>query len=286
VANPFLISKFSALQTTNPVLYNRMAANTFFTNATIQRQRVLRDFSQINTLNYANLPLGAQKVHSLEITATRRFANGLSGVSSLTFNSVRANRTVEEYDRTPTLWQGSNGGRPWRYTGSAVYELPIGGRHRYLNQGRIVPAIVGGWQIAGTYDFQPGSLLDWNTNLFFYGDLNDIALHNPTNDHWFNTDGFEKDNAKTPAAFQKRAFPFRLDEVRGQAVSVLSMSLSRTIEMGSRRSLQLRIDSQNLLNRQQWTNASTNPTSTNFGKVTTVSSAFMRFISFGVKLSF
>ena len=186
----------------------------------------------------------------------------------------------------PTLWQGSNGGRPWRYTGSAVYELPIGEHHRYLNRGRIVPAIAGGWQFAGTYDFQPGSLLDWG-NLFFYGNLSDIAIGNPTKDQWFNTEaGFEKDTAKTPAAFQKRSFPFRLDDVRGQAVSVLSVSLSRTIEMGGRRSLQLRIDSQNVLNRQQWANASTNPTSTNFGKVTTVTSAFMRFISFGVKLNF
>jgi len=286
VANPYLLSKFISLQTTNPTLYNRMAANTFFTNATIQRQRVLRDFSQINNLSYANLPLGAQKVHSLEITATRRYANGLSGVSSLTFNSVRANRTVEEYDRAPTLWQGSNGGRPWRYTASAVYELPFGGHRRYLNRGGVVPAMIGGWQMAATYDYQPGSLLDWG-DLFFYGNLNDIAIDNPTNDHWFNTDaGFEKDTAKTPAAFQKRSFPFRLDDVRGQAVSVLSVSLSRTIELGGRRSLQLRLDSQNLPNRQQWSNANTTPTSTNFGKVTSVSSAFMRFISFGVKLNF
>src|SRR4030095_13967715 len=158
---------------------------------------------------------------------------------------------------------------------SAVYELPFGGHRRYLNQGGVVPAIVGGWQIAGTYADQPVSLLDWG-NLFFYGNLNDIAIDNPTNDRWFNTDaGFEKDNAKTPAAFQKRAFPFRLDDVRGQAVSVLSVSLARSIDIGSRRSLQLRIDSQNVLNRQQWANASTTPTSTNFGKVTAVTSAFM-----------
>ena len=124
-------------------------------------------------------------------------------------------------------------------------------------------------------------------NIFFYGNLNDIAIDNPTQDRWFNTDaGFEKDNAKTPAAFQKHAFPFRLDDVRGQAVSVMSVSLSRTIQIGGRRSVQLRLDSQNVLNRQQWANATTNPTSTNFGKVTAVTSAFMRFISVGVKLNF
>ena len=70
--------------------------------------------------------------------------------------------------------------------------------------------------MSGSWEYQPGALLDWG-NLFFYGDLDDIKLDNPTRDRWFNTDaGFEKDPAKTPAAFQKRTFPFRVDGVRGQ----------------------------------------------------------------------
>ena len=94
----------------------------------------------------------------------------------------------------------------------------------------MLAAIVGGWQIAGNYDYQPGALLgDW-TNLFFYGNLEDIPVDNPTLDRWFNTDaGFEKDPAKTPAGFQKRQFPFRVDGVRGQALSFLNMSLTRNV---------------------------------------------------------
>ena len=127
---------------------------------------------------------------------------------------------------------------------------------------------------------------DW-TNLFFYGKLEDIPLDQPTRDRWFNTDaGFEKDPAKTPAGFQKRQFPFRVDGVRGQGLSFLNMSLSRTVALGEHRSLQPRIDVQNVLNRQHWQNANTNPTSTNFGKVTTVTGNFMRFITFVLKLNF
>ena len=48
----------------------------------------------------------------------------------------------------------------------------------------------------------------------------------------------------------------------------------------------MRVDVQNLLNRQHWQNANTNPTSTNFGKVTTVTQNYMRFFTFGVKLTF
>ena len=149
---------------------------------------------------------------------------------SFSANSVRENRIVEEYDREPTIWQGSNGGRPYRITASAAYELPFGAGRAFLNEGGVLAGIVGGWQLAGNYDYQPGSLLgDW-TNLFFYGDLDDIAVDNPTLDRWFNVDaGFEKDPARTPAGFQKRQFPFRVDGVRGQALSFLNMSVTRSV---------------------------------------------------------
>ena len=38
VTNPYALSNFAALRTTNPVLYQRMAANGFFTATTVQRQ--------------------------------------------------------------------------------------------------------------------------------------------------------------------------------------------------------------------------------------------------------
>jgi hypothetical protein len=286
VSNPFRLQNFASLQASDPVLYQRLASSTFFTRSTIQRHFLLRDFPHMNNLSYANIPTGEVKVHALEVSLNRRYADGLSAVVSFSVNRVRENRTVEEYDRAPTLWQGSNGGRPYRFTGSAVYELPFGNGRTFLSQGGPLAAIVGGWQLAGTYDYQPGALLDWG-NLFFYGDLDDIPIDNPTNDRWFNTDaGFEKNPSRTPAAFQKRAFPFRVEGVRGQPLSLLSAGLTRSIELGNRRAVQLRVDAQNLLNRQHWRNANTNPTSTDFGKVTNVTLNFMRFITFGVRLNF
>jgi hypothetical protein len=287
VANPFNLVNFASLQQSDPVLYNRLAGNTFFTSTTVQRNRLLRAFPQINNLTYMNLPLGAVKVHALEVQVNRRFSNGLSGLFSFAANSVQENRIVEEYDRAPTIWQGSNGGRPYRVTASGVYELPFGSGRTFLSEGGILSRLAGGWQLAGNYDYQPGALLgDW-TNLFFYGDLSDIAVDHPTLDRWFNTDaGFEKDPARTPANFQKRSFPFRVDDVRGQALSFLNTSLTRTVGIGQHRTLNLRIDVQNVLNRQHWQNANTNPTSTNFGKVTTVTQNFMRFFTFAAKLNF
>jgi hypothetical protein len=274
-----------------------MAANSFFTSKTIRRNVLLRAFPQNSTttgsgrggrtgLVYGDLPLGKVKSHALEITLTQRYTNGLSANASFSATRTRENRTVEEYDRAPTLWQGSNGSRPYRITMGAVYELPFGGGRSFLNSGGLLGAVVGGWQMAGTFEYQPGALLNWG-NLFFYGDLKDIAVDNPTLDRWFNVDaGFERNPSKTPAAFQKRSFPYRVDGVRGYDVMLTNLNLSRTIPLGGTRSFQVRMDIQNLFNRQHYRDPNLTPTSTDFGKITSVASSTMRFFTFGGRFSF
>jgi hypothetical protein len=284
VTNPYFIGNFESLRATNPVLYQRMASNATFSSRTIARNRLLRPFGHMTGIaggvTYSNLPLGKTKAHTLEVLVNRRFANGLSGFASFSANSVRENRTVEEFDRDATLWQGSNGGRPWRVTAAGVYELPFG------RSPGLLPALARGWQVSGTWEYQPGALLNWG-NLFFYGDLDDIAIDNPTRERWFNTEaGFERDPARTPAAFQTRSFPFRIDDVRGQALMFTNMSISRSFRAGGSRTWQLRVDAQNIFNRQQWQGPELNPTSTLFGQVTNVALNQMRFFSFGARMTF
>jgi len=288
VPNPFFINNFASLRTTDPVLYQRLASNPTFSSATIQRNRLLRPFGALTNLTYANLPLGASKSHSFEAQVNHRFTNGLSGFVFFNANSVRYNRTVEEYDREPTLWQGSNDGRPWRLAGAASYELPFGRGRKFVNNGGVAGALASNWQVSGTWEYQPGALLDWgNQNIFFYGNLEDIPLDNPTREEWFNTDaGFERDPAKIPAAFQKRAFPFRVDSVRSMPVTFTNLSIQRSFGIGGGRSVQLRVDAQNVFNRQQWNGPTLNPTSTQFGQVTTVALNQMRFFTFGVRTTF
>ncbi len=293
VTNPFFIGNFESLKTTNPVLYQRLASQSTFSQGTIARNRLLRAFPQMvgsafapAGLTYANLPLGEIKAHTLEVIVNRRFSNGLSGFASFSANSVRSNRTVEEFDREPTYWQGSNGGRPWRLAAAGVYQTPFGRDGDYLRSG-LLGGLLGGWQVSGTWEYQPGPLLDWNTNLFFYGELEDIKVDDPTRDRWINIDaGFERDALKIPAAFQTRSFPFRVDGVRGQSLMFTNVSLQRSFRVGGARTFQLRVDAQNVFNRQQWNGPNLNPTSTEFGKVTDVALNQMRFFSFGIRTTF
>ncbi|HZM61156.1 MAG TPA: hypothetical protein VFB85_15205, partial [Vicinamibacterales bacterium] len=122
---------------------------------------------------------------------------------------------------------------------------------------------------------------------FFTGNIDDIALDDPTRDRWINIDaGFQRDPALTPAAFQTRAFPFRIDGVRGQSLMFTNMSVQRSFGAGGSRTWQLRVDAQNLFNRQQWQGPNLNPTSTLFGQVTTVAANQMRFFTVGARMTF
>jgi hypothetical protein len=306
VPNPFFINNFASLQTTNPLLFQRLQGSAIYTSPTIQRHRLLRafphmggvnQFNQMLPLNYMDQPLGVIKAHTLEVVLTQRYAKGLTGHVAFSTNRVTENRTVEEYDREPTLWQTNNNGRPWRLTGVGLYELPFGPGRAFLDEGGVVSHIARGWSVSGTYEYQPGALLNWG-NIFFNGNLADIKKDNPEialqpdgtfdpTKTWFNIDaGFVRATADQPAAFQKRVFPFRVDGVRGQSLSMINMGITRTFDLPGPRTFQFRVDIQNLLNRQHYQNPNLDPTSTNFGQVRAVNNTVMRFITFNSTLRF
>lgn len=65
-----------------------------------------------------------------------------------------------------------------------------------------------------------------------------------------------------------------------------NMSLQRSFNIGANRVVQLRVDAQNVFNRQQWQGPTLNPTSTLFGQVTSVALNQMRFFTFGLRATF
>ena len=168
---------------------------------------------------------------------------------------------------------------------------PFGPGRKFLSEGGVLSNIARGWTVGGTYEYQPGALLNWG-RIFFNGNLDDIKKDNPEialqpdgtfdpTKTWFNIDaGFVRATADQPGQFQKRVFPFRIDGVRGQSKSFVNANVARTFDLGSRRTFQFRMDILNLLNRQHYANPDLNPTSTNFGQVRAVTNDFMRFITF------
>ena len=170
VTNPFYINNFAALKTSNPTLYQSMTTLGFFTSPTIQLNKLLRAYPQMNGLTENNAPFGKDKINALELNFTKRFSSGFNLNASYTWmNARQATSYDNEFDASPT-WYGSNNARPRRLTISGIYEVPFGKGRRFLNSG---PAawILGGWQTSWTYQYQPGDLLNFSTNDFYTGDL-------------------------------------------------------------------------------------------------------------------
>ena len=190
-----------------------------------------------------------------------------------------------EYDRVPQTWVSGNTSRPYRLTATFIYQLPFGPGRSLLKSGKL-SHIIGGWQLAGTYEKQLGPLLQWG-NLFFYGNLDDIQVATSTFDRWFNVDaGFERSSSKAPTSYQARVFPLRIDGLRADGANELNGNVERTFRFREKINFILRLDAINLLNRSQFAAPNLTTTSTDFGKVTATTDNLNRFIQIQARVRF
>jgi hypothetical protein len=284
VTNPFRITNFVALQSSAPMQYGNMSTLGFFTGANIQRNKLLRPYPQINGLTQSNSPLGESRTDSLQITLQRRFAKGFNLNAGYTRMRARAaDFFYNEFDTSPS-WRESNDARPHRLIAGGIYELPFGKGRAFLKSG-ILSRVAGGFQVAATYEWEPGGLLTFG-NLFYYGNLSDIRKGPHTLDEWFNTDNFERSSSKLPNTYQVREFPTRVDGVRQDMTNQWNTNIQREFKFRESTSLQLRMDALNMANRSQFAAPNVSPSSTNFGRVTAQSNTTKRFIQVQARLRF
>lgn len=285
VTNPFYISNFESLRTSNPVLWQDMSTNGFFTSPTIRKSQLLRAYPHLNGLSEQYSPQGEISTHAIEARFERRFSRGFN--FNLAYTGTRgraADFYFNEFDREPTVRESPQT-RPHRVTATGVMELPFGKGKPMASSGAWA-AIFGGFQISGTYEYQPGGLLSFS-NLFYYGDLAEITQGQRTLDQWFNTNApFEKNSARTPAAFHRRVFPLHIDGLRADSTNIWSANIQREFQLKEGLRFQLRFDALNLFNHTTFAAPDTNPLSSNFGKVTNVTGTPPRFIQLQAKIRF
>jgi hypothetical protein len=275
VTNPYYIGNFTSLQNSSPALYQALASRGFFTSPTIRKNQLLRPFSQMNGLSETG-PYGSVKGQSIEAVFQRRFAQGFTLNANFTGLHERdRDFYYNEFDASPS-WRQSNNGVPYRFAATGIYELPFG-KTKLLARTGLLSAVLGSWQVAAAYEWQPGPLLDWG-NVFYNGNLGDITSGTRTLDQWFNTAGFVREASKQPAAFQARVFPQRVDGLRADGLNRMDANIQRTFKIRESVSFQLRLDALNVANRSQFDVPNLDPTSTNFGKITNNTSSTMRFL--------
>jgi hypothetical protein len=284
VPNPFQLSNFPGLRESAPAAYQQLSTQSYFTAPIIRKHSLLRPFPHMNGLTQVFAPLGRVRTDALETVYQRRFARGLSlNLSYVAMRGREADQFLNEFDSEPT-YQISNDAFPHRFAATGVWELPFGRGRQFLRSGPL-SWIAGGWQIASTYEWQPGEPVNW-PNLFYNGDTENISAGERTLDRWFNTDGFERLAARGPAAFHRRVFPMRLGNVRADGLNRMDANVQREFRLKEQASLQLRLDVLNVMNRSQFQPPVVDPFSTNFGRVVNHTATTMRFLLVQARIRF
>ena len=309
VPNPFYIGNFASLQSSNPALYGAIASQGFFTSQTISKVSLLRP----NPVAYYSLPnpIGHERETEFDVSLNHRFSRGLVANFGYTyFDSRFANGFLQPWNPSDPsnpqapVWQPNNIS-PHRVTATWVYDLPFG-KGRHWVQNKIADVLVGGWTVAGNYVWSKGNLIGM-PNAFYYGNINNIKLSNPTIGEWFNTagcllpgqplgpgdtavplgqpctNGWEKRTAMQPGTYQARDMPLYVDGVRNPSFGQLNGSLMRDFRFNIKDhplTFQVRGDVLNVMNHSFMGGVNTGPTSGvgTFGAITSGGTILNRFI--------
>ncbi|HEY0320543.1 MAG TPA: carboxypeptidase-like regulatory domain-containing protein [Pyrinomonadaceae bacterium] len=269
----------------------------FNTQTTFTRAQSLLQFPQFTNV-FVQEYNGSNHYKSLQLQATKRFANDNSFTATYTYSNLR--EQVNYLNPSDTVLEDriSPIDRPHRFTFAGVYRLPFGRGQRFgKDMNRLLDAVIGGWQFNGTYEWQSGEPLTLTAaNLFYAGDVTKLTSRLGEGDgqggkYGINTSAIDRTGLIGLSSFSLRTVPTTLDNLRNQPYSVANLSLTKNFKFGETKRLQIRAEAINAFNRPYFGNGlGLNPGSlaapnAAFGLVTTQRNN-PRDIQLGAKFTF
>jgi hypothetical protein len=301
-------------QITNPAMLNANDVSTCNgatpASITASPSTCARPFPAFGSLGGSNFN-GISNYDSLQITAQKRYSNGLTFNTNFTWAHMlddqdsagwgsTAGQQVYQIGNDPAANYGnSNFDIPWAFKGTATYELPFGIGRTYMNNNAIVDAVLGGWRLAGTWIYQAGTpftVLDGGVNDYSQAGnvyANPIAGMSPhsgtcpngaavgTLSCWFNYGAFE-----TPAEQGNGSFGTGgRNTLFGPHLSDINLSLAKTWRFKERFGFTIRGDFINALNHPSFALPNNDVSNPGAATITGVSNA-SRNIQLSGRVSF
>lgn len=234
----------------------------------------LRPFPQFGDIDILGVPLGKTRYDSLQIKATKRYSYGLHLTGTFTWQRELTNMgpVNNVFDDPVNQWAVSALSEPLVAVLAFNYELPAVGSSQLLR------AIVGGWSIGGIFRHASGqpipvpsaqneqaALLFQDTRMnrapgepLFLRDLNDTKSYDPNKDFVLNPDAWSN-----PASGEWGTSKPFYNDYRYQRRPDEQLSIGRMFRFGNGRTLHIRAEFFNVLNRTSLNNPSTaNPLQT------------------------
>jgi hypothetical protein len=292
---------FLTASVSNP--FQGLAQGTNLDSATVQRQQLLRPFPQFGNIR-TRRDDGSSIYHAAQLRVEKRFTQGYTLLANYTWSKLLErvsflNPTDTEYEKRISINDA-----PHRIVLSGIWELPFGRTRRWgTNWSNFSEAVFGGWQVQGIWQAQSGRPLELG-NLYFNGDPQTLRtkIGGDHVDAAFDTSGFyftdaavqtngvidpakQRNDPRIRLAFNIRTFPSRLAGFRSQPLNLWDISIIKNFLFNERARLQLRGEFLNAFNHPQFNNPVLDPTSSNFGRITSQAN-LPRNIQLGIKLIF
>lgn len=273
------------------------------TSSTISAFQLLRPNPVVGSIT-ENRPTGQDQYYALNTKIERRFKNGFSLIQSFVWSKRMQQNSfaTTQYVSQQILRQLDPADQRFHYTLSPIYELPFGRGKRFgQNAGKLLNALIGGYEVTGLYTFISGTPLSLATNSsFFQG--GDPSVSNQTAQHWFNTSMFVPFPSRSVTVAQLQAYPSwtgvaglpgynfvpaasdatkngvyqdfatwattndtTFGNIRNPHTNNFDLAIRKSFQFTERVRLQLRMDAFNALNHPRFGNIDTNPSDTYFG---------------------
>lgn len=267
----------------NNVSGSTCTSGALFTGAggTMTRRGLLSPFPEFGTINTTNND-GESWYNSAQVTLEKRFSKGYGLQFAYTFSKwLQATEYLNPGDERPSKVR-SDQDVPHRFAMSYFYELPFG-RGQYFGSGvsKWANAVIGGWQIQGTYTYQSGFPVTFTSDAFYLGGKIGLDKDQRTLGRWFNTSAFvsaaggnptcggivgASANCATPVD-HLRTLPLRFGDVRIDAINNMDVGLRKDVHLREQMKLQFRVEFINALNHPLFPGPAVNPGATSFGTV-------------------
>jgi hypothetical protein len=230
--------------------------------------------------------VGSDSYHAGSIRLEKRFGNGNSVLATYTRSQLRDKLNYLNPASGQLEDRVSPNDRPNRATAGATFRLPFGQGQKWGSDWKgAAQAILGGWSLSGTYQYQTGFPLTWNTNVYYdpTRDPKDLksniggscpnggiaGLDCPA----WDTSGFyiEGGTGRTDPRIQMgnnvRTFPSTLPDVRTHDLHLMDLGLYKTFSLPRSMELQVRVEAINALNYTVLWNPNLDPRNASFGLV-------------------
>lgn len=270
---------------------------------TVSRAQLLRPFPQFQSIVTEEY-VGSDSYRAGALRVEKRFSGGNSVLATYTRSRTEDRLNYLNPASGELEDRISPNDRPHRATLGATIALPFGRDRRFgQNWGGFTNALLGGWTISTTYQYQSGFPLTWNNNIYYdpSRDPRDLksniggncpdggtaGLDCPAWDTsgFYIAGGTGRSDPRIVMGNTVRRFPSTLPNVRTDDLHLMDVGVYKTFDLLSDVALQVRIEVINALNYTVLWNPNLDPTNANFGRVNQDRNN-PRDVQLGAKLTF